>query len=383
MKRGIAILCWSLAVSGVAESAELLCATNCPKTDAAPTIDGELNDACWDQASVIDKFGVLCSYDKPIGLPPTSCRLLYDDTHLYVGGHFAEPNMAGLNEHVYNKSIKVHWRDCAEVFMDAEHGRYRYFKLFANPINENNTYRVWDDGWGRYWDNLWGKMEKVRIKAKMLADGWAFEMAIPWSSVKHKPETGDVIGFNLNRFRFVGTEKGRHRFFTWSARGGTANNDAQHFGHVVLGPMPEPIEKLVAVCFPDYGEREIVVPLPDRMVVFDHGQKRVHLYTDLKREAETWFEEKEKEAAALLSEDQRSDPALKPLLLQQNKLAQQLGADRERFRAVEAYDVGTASDFSAVQLSVRGDLEHLREMTKVAQLIKEVQAEASREKGPP
>lgn len=374
MRNRLAVALCLLAAAG-AEAAEVLYAVNCPKAGTPPVVDGALDDACWNEASVIERLGALCSHARPVGLPPTQCKLLHDAKHLYIGCHFAEPNLEALKERIYNKSIAVHWRDCAEVFLDPEHQRKRFYKLFANPINENTTYRVWDDGWGRYWDTQWGRMEKVRIRAKMHPDSWQFEMAISWSSLKLRPVPGTVVGFNLNRFRFVGTAKGRHRFFTWSARGGAKNNYADYFGHVVLGDLPSPIEELVAVCFPDYKEREIIVPLPDRMIVFDHGKKRVQMYAALKEEAAAWFAHQTQDAAALLSEAQQNDPALRPIATEQKKLAQQLKEHQERFRAVEEFDVGTASDFSSVQIATRKSLEHLREMARVAALIKEVQAE--------
>ena len=63
----------------------------CPKVEAAPALDGKLDDPAWDTAGKTGGF-LKCDDNIPIDIPatgPTEVRLCRDDQHLYLGWRLA------------------------------------------------------------------------------------------------------------------------------------------------------------------------------------------------------------------------------------------------------------------------------------------------------
>jgi len=351
---------------------EVLYAANCPATASAPIIDGDLKDDCWKSAGLIDDFGKLFSGSKPLYLPPSYVKLMYDARHLYIGCYFEEPEMEVMKEKVYNKLIAVHWRDCVEVFIDPEHGRYRFYKLFSNPIDEYAGYKHWEDGWGPYTDRLWAKTAGVVSKARIHEKSWQVEMAVPWASLKHQSRDGMVIGFNVNRFRFRG--QGERPFYTWSARGGARNNNARYFGHVILGSLPGSTNELVKICVPDYAEKQIIVPMSDRLAVFDKGTRRERTFAELKQTAVKWLEARNAEVASLLSAEQKKQKSFAPITKVQQQLVAEI-TENKKLYAESEMDAGLGIDFSRLQFALREKISEFSNKVKVATLIADVRAE--------
>ena len=369
------ISCLCILATSATAGEEVLYAANCPATASAPVIDGDLKDDCWNSAGLIDDFGKLFSGSKPRYLPPSYVKLMYDAKHLYVGCYFEEREMAAMKEKVYNKLIAVHWRDCVEVFIDPEHGRYRFYKLFSNPIDEYAGYKHWEDGWGPYTDRLWAKTAGVVSKARIHEKSWQVEIAVPWASLKHQPRDGMVIGFNVNRFRFRG--QGERPFYTWSARGGASNNNARFFGHVILGSLPESTSELVSTCVPDYAEKQIIVPMSDRLAVFDKGSRKERTFAELKRSAVKWLEERNAEVAGLISAEQKKLKSFAPIARVQQQLVAEITKERELYAESEM-DAGLGIDFSRLQFALRAKISEFSNKVKVATLIADVRAKQGR-----
>ncbi|MEF3310743.1 heparinase II/III family protein [Paenibacillus sp. GYB004] len=55
-----------------------------PEWSQAPALDGELNDAAWNDAATLDDFRTAYSYEPASG--DIAYKMAYDDTNLYIGG---------------------------------------------------------------------------------------------------------------------------------------------------------------------------------------------------------------------------------------------------------------------------------------------------------
>ncbi|MBM4085324.1 MAG: hypothetical protein FJ272_11085, partial [Planctomycetes bacterium] len=54
------------------------------QTTKPPALDGKLDDACWDQAEVVDDFGYTGYFNqnRTLAIPRTEARFLWDERYL-------------------------------------------------------------------------------------------------------------------------------------------------------------------------------------------------------------------------------------------------------------------------------------------------------------
>ncbi len=182
-------------------SLSLLCATSLAlaeplltayHTDAAPTLDGDLSDVCWQAASVASHF---LSAQEP-GLPneQTQVRVCWDETNIYLGveafDSFLEPklNMMHLvKADQQGRDAQLFSDDCIEVFLQ--------------PPGEASYHFAANSGTGSYeardqdaeWDCAWQCVAKRGPKSYVL------EMAIPFAALAAQPEGAWRVNFARER----------------------------------------------------------------------------------------------------------------------------------------------------------------------------------------
>jgi len=243
----------------------------CVKTDQPPNIDGNLDDAAWQEVEWSAPFGhiddgALTGYD-------TRVALRWDDEYLYAAYRVTDPDIRAQtvehHEHVYNLD------DDVEIFVEYDGG---YYELGINPINTIYEMRwTWidrlidDEDWpalealfmtpeylyytrrsterlGRLGDrdyDLPGLKTAVRVDGSInhpgdVDNGWTVEFALPWASFaalsrspgQFPPTPGDTIRIQAYRAqhdwgaptgeqRIKGGQAGRTPYegYTWSTMG--------------------------------------------------------------------------------------------------------------------------------------------------------------------
>ncbi len=98
-----------------------------PRFDAAPEIDGDLADAAWEAAPVLDDWTIPLTTQQP----PKACaaQVGFDDTGLYVAVLFGEPDPASLQTDAPDGGSGVWKDDCLEVWARVT-GEMRTFDQF-------------------------------------------------------------------------------------------------------------------------------------------------------------------------------------------------------------------------------------------------------------
>lgn len=200
----------------------------CPRAERPPTLDGQLDDAVWQQAPVVSGF---LAYGKDtLAEVQTSFRVLWDDRYLYLGIHCDEPVMGKLvplnfarDEHA------VFGNETIELFVDPDHTHGTYYQLAMNA-----TASLYD-GIGE--DISWNS--ETVVKAFRGGDFWSLEVAVPWSSLRSTAKVGKVVGFNVCRDRNLGEKE----WTNW-ARTLSGFHDPDRFAHLVLSGTPEQVGRL-------------------------------------------------------------------------------------------------------------------------------------------
>ncbi len=169
MKRLLGILLLGLAASSSS-------ALTISRTDTKPTIDGVLDDACWQKAESADLKGHMGQAIQN----RTTVRAVYDDSTLYVGFVCFERRMDKLVvawDHPEERDNSLWNDDCVELFFDPfASGKHR-FHIIVNPAGTMADNR--DGNW------LWNP--NLTVATTKEKDFWTAEIAIPFNDLGYTP----------------------------------------------------------------------------------------------------------------------------------------------------------------------------------------------------
>jgi len=198
-------------------------------TDAAPEIDGRLDDAVWAEAGQVN--GLFLKDRKTPSAHPTEVKLLYRDSMLFVGARFRGEKPADIAAKFRNDEEGNLWDDsCLEVYLDPGDSNRRQYKFIANSLATRM-----DLGGERcrpLWNGKWRAAAQVDAE-----DGWRLELAIDLESLDGaKPTPGAVWGLNLKR-HVVSAETGK--FLEVSGWSQTAYGRPAGLGKLIFGPLSE------------------------------------------------------------------------------------------------------------------------------------------------
>jgi hypothetical protein len=154
------------------------------RTARPPVIDGELDEEIWARAPLIDAFHQVTPVEFNAPSERTEVYLLYDRDALYIGVRMfdAAPNL--INARVLRQGQAIGSDDQFFVHIDPYNNRRGGYLFGVNPngvrydgIFEGVTQRQFD------WDGIW------QAAARVTADGWIVEMAIPFKTLSFDPTT--------------------------------------------------------------------------------------------------------------------------------------------------------------------------------------------------
>ncbi|MFO8078788.1 MAG: carbohydrate-binding family 9-like protein, partial [Armatimonadota bacterium] len=191
------------------------------RAEAPPAIDGDLSDACWQEASPTSRF-VLWGRDA---LPEaqTVARVCYDDERVYLAVEAMEPNLDPrlnmldtVKADITERDGRVFRDDCVEIFIQP--GRDAYYQLAVNSIGALYDAEITDASWDG----------EIEVAAQRGPTSYTFELAIDLDSIGGAPEGTWRMNFCRNR---TAVEESS----TWSGLQGAFHQPAQ-FGDVRFAP---------------------------------------------------------------------------------------------------------------------------------------------------
>ncbi|MFP3904983.1 MAG: carbohydrate-binding family 9-like protein, partial [Armatimonadota bacterium] len=200
--------------------------------DAAPQINGTLDDPCWDSAAVAGPFVL----HNGTGLPTqqTYVKLGWDDRALYLGFTCYERSLAPMTQQLHLLKAEARTHD-GSVFADESveiflrpGGSGDYFQLAANMIGTRYESCGMDAGFDADW----------QAEATHDETAWYLEIAVPFEAVcGPTPQPGDTWTVNFCR-----NEHPRDEHSTWSGLTGGFHNATQFgeliFDDITAGVMP-------------------------------------------------------------------------------------------------------------------------------------------------
>jgi Domain of unknown function (DUF5916)/Carbohydrate family 9 binding domain-like len=163
-------------------------------------VDGALDEDLWKAAVPISDF--IQSQPDP-GFPPTErtvVRIIYDDDKLYIGAmcYDSEPDQLVITslEHDFGEGGSTRDMDIFAVTLDTFLDRRNSFMFLVNPGGAFRDGQTFNDS--RQIDFAWRAIAEV--KTMVNDSGYTVEMAIPWTTLRFRPQSGEQSwGMNLLR----------------------------------------------------------------------------------------------------------------------------------------------------------------------------------------
>jgi hypothetical protein len=161
-----------------------------------PVIDGDLSDPCWQQAAKLDRY-VDVLYSTPVK-DQTITYLGYDDQNIYVAFHCFDSQPSGIIARETKRGTRPNGDDSVSFTIDPFHTHKFDDRSFfiVNPLGTQYAHLASGRGTKLEWEGKW------QAVAKIVADGWVVEMAIPWAILNYPSVKGPVTcGINADRFQ--------------------------------------------------------------------------------------------------------------------------------------------------------------------------------------
>ena len=182
------------ATAGFGQTGEVICG----RTAEAPVVDGELGEACWAEAATIEGF--TRPLTEEVTAKAVRVRVCFDEEALYLGIECEEHEPERLTTRQQPGSEDVWQDDCIEIWLRTSTSQLAFDQLIVNAAGVTQTLRRRPGG-GDAAELLW------EAAAKVGADTWTAEVAVPFSSLGiEAPKAGEMIQLKLGREDHTGPE---------------------------------------------------------------------------------------------------------------------------------------------------------------------------------
>jgi hypothetical protein len=172
------------------------------QTEEVIAVDGQLQEAAWQSATVLQDF--LMKYPRDTGLAKrrTLVRLIYDEQYLYVGAVCYDS--AAYVVQTLKRDFDLWSQDAFSVVLDPINQTTNGYVFSVTPAGNQFEALVWGGDWDPSWDNKWF------VEVQQQADSWTVEMAIPFKSLRYDAGK-DRWGIN-----FIRNDLKNNEFSAWA-----------------------------------------------------------------------------------------------------------------------------------------------------------------------
>ena len=166
------------------------------KTEQPPTIDGILDDACWQ--NVPQAVGFTDERTEKPAKNQSMGRLVYTDKAIYVGLHLYDDIPDKIVARQVKDQTRISGEDWVSFSLDPFHTHQFSDRNFfiVNPLGTKYAHLATGRAEKSEWIGLWN------TAAQIVKDGWIVEMEIPWQMLDYSDTTAPIrMGINLDRFQ--------------------------------------------------------------------------------------------------------------------------------------------------------------------------------------
>jgi hypothetical protein len=163
------------------------------RLDAAPIIDGVLDEEVWSNATIVDDLHQIRPIEYAQPSQRTEIRLFYGDDALYVAARLFDTNADRITANVLRQGEGVGTDDGFAVVLDPYLDRRSGYRFRVNP-NGVRWEALYQDTSNveANWDGIW------EGAATRDAEGWTAEMSLPFNTLSFHPNRSEW-GINFER----------------------------------------------------------------------------------------------------------------------------------------------------------------------------------------
>ena len=180
------------------------------RADAAPVIDGRMDDAVWARAAAVEGFVQREPVDGQPVSERTVVRLLYDDEALYVGAWLYERDPSRIVFSESRRDADLSDSDAFRILLDTYLDRQNAFVFGTTPAGIEYDGQVTREGQGGFtgqvrqqagsgggfnlnWDGSW------QVATSRDGAGWYAEFRIPFATLRYDRSGPQRWGINFAR----------------------------------------------------------------------------------------------------------------------------------------------------------------------------------------
>jgi len=178
----------------------------CHRLSSPVTLDGKLDEACWRTLPGQTGFRIAAT-ERYATVRQSTFRMGWDDSALYVGAEFHEPEMGKLTP---GEGKPTFFQDSVEIFLLRKEPVYFRLAVSAEGKLEGPTRYVGDMHSGR--DVAESGCEARAARGEKT---WSVEVRVPFTLLGGRPSANDVWRGNLCRVARVAAGTGEE-LTTWS-----------------------------------------------------------------------------------------------------------------------------------------------------------------------
>ncbi len=146
----------------------------CSKTDASPTIDGAVDDGCWNHP-----VSRLYAPDGQIAHTDSTCFYFsHDDSTLYLAVYCKEAEIDSMTANVVDRDGPIYGEDCVGYFLQPDTSSSVIYQIYFNPLGAVFDRRITLDAQGGF-DADVGWNGEYDVETLRGQGFWSIEVAIP------------------------------------------------------------------------------------------------------------------------------------------------------------------------------------------------------------
>ena len=164
-----------------------------PRLETPPTIDGQLDDATWANATVFGDFIQTDPGDNIAPSHPTEVMMGYDAKHLYIAFKIIQDRdkvraTVARRDNIFND-------DHVGVYLDTFNDQRQAYALFFNPLGVQTDGIFTEGRGGDYSVDI-----VMDSKGVLTPEGFTVEVAIPFKSLRYEAGKGKMWGVHIHRY---------------------------------------------------------------------------------------------------------------------------------------------------------------------------------------
>lgn len=158
-------------------------------------LDGDLNEAIWQQAPIATEFIQNRPNPGPREKHPTEVRILYDDANLYIGAIMHDVSQDSIMRELSERDNMGN-TDFFGIFLDTYHDKINGYGFFVTTGGVQADARYSPAGGEDFnWNAVWDSRTALR------GTDWVAEVRIPYSAIRFSKAAEQLWGVNFMRQR--------------------------------------------------------------------------------------------------------------------------------------------------------------------------------------